>query len=144
MEYLDLFLKYFSPLIISAVSVALLLLARKVLTKYEDKLSTDSQKILYDFINAIILSGVQYAEQWAKNRLKESGEKPPSNDKLHKALEFIVQQLQSHGIINLTEQEIIRRVESTLGANEVNRKTFEEAVESLENEPDGEEEENEY
>ena len=120
-QYLDLFYKYFLPILITAGAGILLYLIRGLVKKYGTKLGVETQNKLSELIGTSVAQGVAFAEQWAKARQKELGDnlKVSSQDKLAKAIEFVLVDLKRSGIIDVAEKVIRDKIEACLGFNTI-------------------------
>lgn len=58
--------------------------------------------------------GVDFAERWARNKIQQTGTKPPSNDKLTIATSAILNELEKSGIKQVGVELIQARIESFL------------------------------
>lgn len=116
MEYLNIFIENFVPIIASILGTVLLVLVKGLIGKYAKKLDVETQGRLENLLSDLTQQGVAYAEQWAKNRNKQ-GAKVPSNEKLHKAMEYIAAQIRKHKLNELAETELREKIEAMLGYN---------------------------
>lgn len=107
------------PLVVSiAAPVLSALLAGvcwKFMKKFNIQTSADQQKQL----DALILRGINYAEQKAYVALKSKGSLLPSDSKLWMAISFIEEQVKASGLDKRARDYLIKLVESKLGEEPV-------------------------
>lgn len=121
-QYLQLFYQYILPALITTVGGILLYVIKGLLNKYGAKLGLETQGKLAELLQSSVAQGVAYAEQWAKNRQKELGDvtKVASQDKLAKAIEFVLADLKRSGVVDVAEKTIRDKIEACLGFNTMN------------------------
>lgn len=127
-QYFTLFLEYLFPVVLSVLAVLTAILIRKLPGLLGLKLSNEANESFNKLLNDIVAEGVSYAEQWAKNRMAQVGEKPAGNDKLRTALDYILQQVNSYGLLNIVQDELIKKIEAFLGIATMNQNILEKSI----------------
>jgi len=122
MDLLQSFLNIASVLVLNIVVLFILYYSKKLITKYGEKLDTETASRLQDLVTNSIAQGCAFAEQWAKNIEKglEADQKVASSEKLLKAIEYALTDLRKHGIAGYSEKEVRDKVESFLGIGTLN------------------------
>ena len=121
-SFLNTFLENFVPIISSILATTIIILARNFIKKYGVKLDIETNQRLDDFVSGLAQQGATYAEQWAKVRSKTmpEGVKVSSSDKMHKAMEYVAEQIEKYKINKLGEVELVKKIESMLGFSTLN------------------------
>ena len=97
-------------LLVVIVPVLLVYLGKKL----GDSIDANTKAKLNEFVNTVVLEGVYYADQLAKQRQKE-GLKPTGNEKLDTAVRYVVDQFKNNGLNKITEDVVVNKIESYLG-----------------------------
>lgn len=96
--------------VIAALVTALLVWGGRKLLKHFNISNADLDARLQDYVKI----GVDYANAWAVQRLKATGTKPASEDKLGLATRTVLGELDKAGITKVGADLIIARIESFL------------------------------
>lgn len=122
---MDAVISNLGPILIGIVSVVFLALSTGLIKKYCAKLDIESKAKVEEMLFNITQQAVGYAEQWAKNKAKTTNEKAQSPEKLHKAMEFIAEQIRKYEIDKIVADEVEKKVESMLGLNTLQQQIIE-------------------
>ena len=114
-QFMAIFYEVLPVLLTLLIPVALVFL-NNLYKKQTEKLDAETVEKLDAIMDRAITQGVNYAEQWAKNKRKAEKQKVDGNEKLREATSFILQELSSRGVTNLAQETIQRQIESKLGS----------------------------
>lgn len=116
-QVLNVVIEHLGPILASLIGALLLFVVRGFTKKYGDKLDIETKMKLDDLLSNLTQQGVALAEQWAKNRNKQlpEGTTVPGNEKLHKAMEFVAEQIRKYNLDELAEAELKDKIEAMLG-----------------------------
>ncbi|MBT5188198.1 MAG: hypothetical protein HOM01_15425 [Kordiimonadaceae bacterium] len=107
-------IQQFLPLIVIILGAPLVLwltlLAKKVLTMAGISETTTLEAL----VTALIGQAVMYAEQEA-SKLAAEGKESSGSAKLQLAIDFILLQLRSLGLAEIARDELVRRIEASVG-----------------------------
>jgi len=109
------------PTILSILAPIVVLLARAAVKKLTTHLDVRTSAAIMDVVNGVVMNGVALAEQEAKKHQLETQEKLVSQNKLEIAMEYVIDELNKHNIPQLTQEEIIQRIEACLGIGTLNQ-----------------------
>lgn len=108
-------LKILLPVVVTVLTPVVLVLAKKVTSKFSDKLDAETKSAVHDMVSTIVAQGVHYAEQYAKTQQKVVQGKLDGESKLEQATFYIVDHLDKYNLPQLAAHEIKNKVESYLG-----------------------------
>jgi len=103
-------LGYLLPVIASILTILLIAGARWLMRK----LGVERSEKIDDLIDRYVKMGVNAAEASATAYLVARGEKMPSDDKMRKAVDAVMKELDQSGIKDVAEELITNRVEHWL------------------------------
>jgi len=102
------------PILISIAIPSVLVLAKWLASKLASKLDAEGKVKVQELLNGIIMGGVAYAEQIAKQKA-QNNQAVNGGTKLYIATQWIIDELNKQKIVELTAEEIQKRIESVLG-----------------------------
>ena len=115
MEYLKELAEQLLPIFVTIISglvpVIVAVLGRTMHKKFGVEIEQKHQAML----NAWVAQGVGYAEQWALQHVKETGDTPSGRQKLDKALSFVTNHARSVGLDQIARDKVVDLVEAQLG-----------------------------
>lgn len=123
---LDVLIENFIPIIASIFGTVIVVLLRGLTKKYGGKLDIETKQRLDDLVASLTHQGVAYAEQWAKNRSKQlpEGQSVGGNEKLHKAMSFIADQITKNGLDHMAEKQLTEKIEAVLGLGALHQSLY--------------------
>ncbi len=102
------------PILIAIAVPSLLVLTKWLSSKIGKKLDTEQQAKIQELLTGVVLQGVAYAEQMAKQKQKEN-QQLTGESKLYIATQYVVEELRKNNFADLTAVEIQKRIEAILG-----------------------------
>lgn len=123
MEYLKSIAAPLLPLVVLILVGVAYALGRKAIAAFEAKTGLDLSTGTETSILGVIDLGIGAAEKWAANVLKSTGKKPPSVEKLDKAMAFIVDELKRRNLPEMARDAVVKLIEAKLGVIDVAKKT---------------------
>ena len=107
------------PLLLAICVPSILVVAIRISTKLGKRLDLQNRNILNDFIMSVVAQGVSFAEQLSIKRAKDNIG-VTSDDKLTLAMRYITEELVRNNVLNVTGEEISKKIEAYLGYSNMN------------------------
>ncbi len=102
------------PILIIIAIPSLGVLVHWIVKKFGAKLDNDTKAKFQEILYNIVMQGVGYAEQIAKQKEKEN-QKLTSETKLNIATQYVIDELQKNKIFDVTADQIAKKIEAALG-----------------------------
>ena len=110
MVLLDFLVQISAPLLTAILGVLGAWVVRKLTRRWDDDKQEKALRLTQDFIT----SGVAFAEEQARKALRSGNPQTKGVEKLQSAMDFVRQRLDSNGIANIAEEELIHLIEARL------------------------------
>lgn len=107
-------LQQLAPAVVFILGAPLLLLILLYVRKLLNKAGLEETAAIEALVEGVVMQGILFAEQEAA-KLAAQGDEADSGTKMELATNFILAQIESLGLAQLAQDELVRRVEAAVG-----------------------------